>query len=627
MPTRLLLRHRFGLGDAVLLTALCRDIQLAYPGQFELILDANYRELFDNNPYARVMRSDEPAVSRRLDIRYKAGIRASNRGERVHMLAWYHRDFQTHTGLTVPLTRAGGDLHLTAAELRPTVQGRYWVVMAGGKADATVKIWRQRYWQQTVDRLATAGIQCVQAGAVGASHIHHKLTNVVDMVGKCKGAREFCSLLANAEGVICPITGAMHIAAALNKPAVVIAGGREAAWWEHYTPRYNAFPSTTILPIEHRFLHTIGELDCCRTAGCWKHRTVVLPDGQQGYNSPSQLCRLPVISDSTAAPQCMDNIKPEAVVAAVLSYYNQESLPDLSDTLPIVVTSPPVQSAEPPVTDTDYVPLPTLPLILPRPAGPVCRGIDHPLIGGKFTVFVLVYGDYLELITACFKSILATIATDKIDLRIGMSAVTPRVRQYIQSLPASKVYDAPDNPGKYVVMRRMFHDPLHPIDTRWFVWFDDDTRIIDSSMWSKLCDTITNGWTAGVRLIGWPMSHDLQQYAKNGHDPYRWFKAASWWRGRHLRLKGRETLAANGSTVAFVPGWWWAMNTEAMRRADVPDTRLIHNGDIAIGEQINQQGWKIGSLNTLKSLVWTPPREAGGRRNAAKNKPFPWAAV
>ena len=38
---RIVIRHRWALGDTVLLTGLVRDIQLAYPDKYEIKVDTN----------------------------------------------------------------------------------------------------------------------------------------------------------------------------------------------------------------------------------------------------------------------------------------------------------------------------------------------------------------------------------------------------------------------------------------------------------------------------------------------------------------------------------------------------------------------------------------------------------
>ena len=46
----LVLRHRWALGDTVLLTALVRDIALTYPGRFRIAVDSHWTPVWYHNP-------------------------------------------------------------------------------------------------------------------------------------------------------------------------------------------------------------------------------------------------------------------------------------------------------------------------------------------------------------------------------------------------------------------------------------------------------------------------------------------------------------------------------------------------------------------------------------------------
>jgi ADP-heptose:LPS heptosyltransferase len=124
-------------------------------------------------------------------------------------------------------------------------------------------------------------------------------STIIDMVGKTTW-RQTVQLVAHAEGVLCPDTCLMHIAAALDVPAVVIAGGR-------LSPGFLAHESTVMLS-------RIGKFDCCAQKGCWRSRTVALNDGGEGDRS---LCLMPVIYPDRAVPGCIDDIEPEEIAAAV----------------------------------------------------------------------------------------------------------------------------------------------------------------------------------------------------------------------------------------------------------------------------------------------------------------------
>ena len=107
----------------------------------------------------------------------------------------------------------------------------------------------------------------------------------------------------------------MHLAAAvevkpgmpLNRPCVVVAGGREP-------PHFTAYP-------HHQFIHTVGALLCCDNGGCWKSRAVPLGDGDVN-DRPDALCVDPV----GTLPRCMDMITADDVIRRIELYFQGGAL-------------------------------------------------------------------------------------------------------------------------------------------------------------------------------------------------------------------------------------------------------------------------------------------------------------
>lgn len=334
---RLIIRHRWALGDTVLLTALVRDIHRAYPETYDIMVDTNWTNVWWNNPY--VTKFEESGLPRPLKvtvewgdaIRWNAYAKYGQRKEMKHILAWYHYDFEKRTGLKVPVTDPWPDLHLTSQETVKRLTGRYWIIMSGGKLDMTVKHWHAHRMQEVVDKLTVQGIHCVQVGAGITSHIHPPLKRVTNMLGKTENVRDLWNMILHSEGVICGVTGAMHIAAAFKRPCVVYAGGREEPWFEAYTDKFQAFgPTANPVAVEHKFLHTIGLLECCDVQGCWKKRTIPL-DPQDLTKNLHTLCRQPVRpASSHPVAMCQDLILSDHVVEAVMDYYNKGILPPIT---------------------------------------------------------------------------------------------------------------------------------------------------------------------------------------------------------------------------------------------------------------------------------------------------------
>jgi ADP-heptose:LPS heptosyltransferase len=644
----LLLDHRWALGDTVLFAGLARDIQLNHPNQYNIYVNTHFSDVWQNSPYATPVKPAKLRVNP-ITISYRPGIRMAGRGNKIHMLSEYHRDFEKKTGLKCPVRMPKGDIHLTPAEKEPLVSGRYWVIQAGGKLDMTNKFWWYDRYQQVVNRLAKLGVHCVQSGVRHNRHRHPDLENCVNVVDKLRSTREFFNLIYNAEGFIGPITGGMHVAACFDKPCVVLAGGREEPWWESYTNAYNAFgPQCGPVKVEHRFLHTLGLLSCCETKGCWKKRVVPI-DPADTIKNADKLCKMPVQKDNQAVAQCLDMITVDHVVEAVMSYYEDNTLPPIGEPrgaypdddeefetpklvplkdLPPVIKLPPVQHKPKLLKQPEPRKEPEKPIVAPPPNAPPppsFQSAAHPIIGGKYTVCVLCYGPYPELAKRCIGSILDSTPPEMIDLRVACNECSPETLKYLSKLPITKTYVHQKNKKKYPVMREMFWDETCPIKTNYVLWFDDDTQIVDSNWLVRLSDTIVANHPHGNRMYGTRLTHDLRAYAKGGHRPDTWFRQGDWFKGVNFKVRGRQMEAPNGSMIEFAVGYFWALATETIRRGNIPDVRLNHNGgDITIGEQVHQAGGKIKMFNKDKVHVWCPKKEAGGRRGFSEN--FPWAS-
>jgi hypothetical protein len=319
---KIVLEHKLAPGDEVVSTAVVRDIKLTYGEDIQIDFRNNFPSIYENNPYLTPLDEKESGVEH-VVLGYKQGISLAAK-KQLHFSTYFHIDFTAKTGLPVEPLFSQPDLHLSEYELttRP-ISGRYWIVMGGGKSDMTTKHWEYSRYQEVVDRLRPYGLRFVQSGAVKKGHTHPPIDNALNIVG-WGGIRQLIWQIAHAEGVICPITCAMHIAAAFNKPCVVIAGGREEPWWEAYVNSYNAFgPKAKPITVEHKYLHTLGLLDCCAVKGCWANKLVPTKED-------SRLCKLPVLSSSgQTIPKCLEMITVDHVVEAVMSYYTSGILPPI----------------------------------------------------------------------------------------------------------------------------------------------------------------------------------------------------------------------------------------------------------------------------------------------------------
>jgi len=267
-----------------MLTAAVRDLHKCYPKQFITDVRTPCPHLWENNPYVTPLADKDKSVEV-IDCEYPL-IHQSNTGP-WHFIHGFIEFLNKRLGLQIKATDFKGDIHLAAAEKEWISQVQeitkeavpFWIIAAGGKRDFTIKWWSHERYQAVVDHFQ-GKIRFVQIGEKG--HAHPPLKGVLDLRGKTD-LRQLVRLVYNAQGVLCPVTLVMHLAAAVetrpempkNRPCVVVAGGREPSQWEAYP--------------HHQFIHMNGSLRCCDNGGCWKSRTVPLGDGDE-KDHPESLC-------------------------------------------------------------------------------------------------------------------------------------------------------------------------------------------------------------------------------------------------------------------------------------------------------------------------------------------------
>lgn len=315
---RLILKCSLSPGDIVMLTAAVRDLHRSHPGRFVTDVRTTAEELWENNPWLTPLDDADPDV-RQIDMHYPL-IQQSNEAP-YHFIHGYIQYLESQLEVRIVPSEFRGDIHVSDEERGWMSQveetgetGRFWILMAGGKFDFTAKWWNPAFYQRIVDHFR-GKITFVQCGE--SHHFHPPLRGVLNFIGKTD-IRQFVRLMYHADGVVCPVTFAMHLAAAVpakhgrpaNRACVVIAGGREPAQWEAYP--------------HHQFISTNGALDCCDNGGCWKSRCQTVGDGS---DQDDNLCVYPVpVSNELRIPRCMAMITPDDVIRRIEMYYEGGAL-------------------------------------------------------------------------------------------------------------------------------------------------------------------------------------------------------------------------------------------------------------------------------------------------------------
>lgn len=309
---KLILKSPLSPGDMVLLTAAVRDLHRTYPGRFVTDVRTSCPELWENNPYLTPLDETDPEVAV-VECSFPLVDHANETPH--HCIHGFIQFLSGYLDAPIRPTAFHGDIHLSELEKSWMSQVReltnqdipYWIVVAGGKYDYTIKWWKTERYQEVVDHFR-GKIQFVQIGEAG--HHHPKLEGVIDLRGKTS-LRQLVRLVYHAQGVLCPVTFLMHLAAAVevkggqppHRPCVVVAGGREPVQWEAY-------------PF-HQFIHTVGALPCCAYGGCWRSRTVPLGDHDE-LDAPRNLC----VDVARSLPRCMDLIPAREVIRRIEIYFD-----------------------------------------------------------------------------------------------------------------------------------------------------------------------------------------------------------------------------------------------------------------------------------------------------------------
>jgi hypothetical protein len=333
---KLILTNFQAPGDVLMLTAAVRDLHLSHPGKYLTDVRTPFPDLWQFNPHITPLQDKDPDV-RTIAMNYPM-IHESNEGA-YHFIHGFRLYLEDQLGIKIKHTKFWGDVHFSREELSwismvhqhfTGWDSPFWLICTGGKNDFTAKWWIPEYAQQVVDHFQNR-IQFVQFGASGSNHYHPPLRGVINLVGKTD-LRMFMRLMYHADGVVCNITFAMHLAAAMppkpNKPkrkaCVVTAGGREPSNFTFYT--------------QHQFLHTNGALLCCDNGGCWKSRTVPLNDGDR---KDKELCINTVPLFGRRVQKCMAiGVTAKDVIRAIEKYYEGGALKYLQNTKTIEATMP-----------------------------------------------------------------------------------------------------------------------------------------------------------------------------------------------------------------------------------------------------------------------------------------------
>lgn len=277
------------------MTAAVYSLHKFHPGKYITAVVSPHPEVWENNPDVVPLKDISTQPADVVAMHYPSIHDSNSRG--IHFMQGWCEHLSNSLGVRVPLMTDRPKLYFLDQD--PKIAD-YWVVCSGGKKDFTLKLWGQERYQEVIDRLR-GRVRFLQVGS--GCDDHPRLDGVEYRVGSTS-LRDLFDLVRRARGVLCGITLLMHVAAALGRPAIVVAGGREPVQW-------NAYP-------KQHYLHTVGVLPCCTPQGeaggaCWRSRVVALGDNK---DLDSSLCQYP----EGGVGKCMTLVDPEEVAKLVLRY-------------------------------------------------------------------------------------------------------------------------------------------------------------------------------------------------------------------------------------------------------------------------------------------------------------------
>lgn len=293
----LVLKLDLSPGDVTVLTAVIYSLHKQYPVKYKTAVQTFSPAIWEHNP--DVVPLETMKNPRLLDMKYSVkrdfepAINQSN-DRSIHFMDACCEYLEGLLKVPVPLLTNRPRLYLSSRERSwlPQVPGKFWLINSGVKSDLTAK--QYPHYQEVVNRLK-GKVRFVQ---VGKEEHGLPLEGALNLLDKTN-PRQLIRLVSHCEGVVCGTTWLMHLAAAFEKPSVILAGGREPRSWNQY-------------PLSH-VISTIGSLPCCLKRSCWRSRVRALGDGRE---QDASLCERPV----GEAPECLAAVPPQEVAEAIARY-------------------------------------------------------------------------------------------------------------------------------------------------------------------------------------------------------------------------------------------------------------------------------------------------------------------
>jgi len=310
---KIILKQRQSPGDILTMTRAVSDLKRTYPAWL-IDVRSPCPEIWENCPFTDRLDENDGTVES-YDIGY-SDINISG-WNGLHYTEAFRNDIERKLNSHADFVEKWGKCEIVKTGYYPEIwiseeekgwinqvetefswKGPFWLINAGRKPDNELKQYHK--WQEVVDilnKFFDGRVKIVQVGH--SSHIHPKLDGALSLVGKTD-LRQYIRLAYWSTGLIGPLSFQFVLCAALRKPGVCVAGGKEGVPWHLYPT------------IQH--IYTNGQLKCCSLDGCWK-------GGQSGA----------CLDLVDGVPRCFQIIEPESIAEKVRMFYegNMCSIPNI----------------------------------------------------------------------------------------------------------------------------------------------------------------------------------------------------------------------------------------------------------------------------------------------------------
>jgi GT2 family glycosyltransferase len=220
------------------------------------------------------------------------------------------------------------------------------------------------------------------------------------------------------------------------------------------------------------------------------------------------------------------------------------------------------------------------------------------------TICVLCFGPYEPLARRCLAALERYTDSSVFRLRIGLNETCEATQSLVKELqtrkPETIVHKSDVNLFKVPMMRLLLTSP--PVDTKWVIWFDDDSYVTRSDWLLSLAAKME----AFPEVSMWGKPYSVYVPARTAD----FARAAAWFRGLPLMP---ATEKPDHYRFSFVEGGFWAIRTDYLRKLDWPDRRLIHyHNDFMLGEAMRQNSFRLGSFHHGVRITDAPRRSPKG---------------